>query len=330
MIPHADCGAGAPAGDAGGAAAAGTRHPGHRVGERLWWVHQKPWQHARAGSEGSKRGRHAVLNTPESANSALARTLQCSGCTHPHLVDVCPAPKQGEWLPRLKEIVAQVSETFSQNFTVRAACAPCCVCCACASCCLCCKCAVEVPVRCHGTAARPSRAPQVHLHRCCSGPGALQAGLSSLIMLRPLCLQSVGCAGEVVLHEAPGEDYEKYAIEIRSVLSYVFLVEMMSADLGRLGQRMQAADEACCACCANCKRFVPCGRPPLSSSGTARSCRHLRMPQSRRPGRLFASYNQCRLPDPTAGSSSETARSCRRWMPTGRAAASARCPPSCT
>lgn len=26
---------------------------------------------------------------------------------------------QGEWLPRLKEIVAQVSETFSQNFTVR-------------------------------------------------------------------------------------------------------------------------------------------------------------------------------------------------------------------
>ncbi|PRW39176.1 Structural maintenance of chromosomes 5 [Chlorella sorokiniana] len=49
----------------------------------------------------------------------------------------------GEWLPRLKEIVEQVSETFSQNF------------------------------------------------------------------------MSVGCAGEVVLHEAPGEDYEKYAIEIR-------------------------------------------------------------------------------------------------------------------
>ena len=33
--------------------------------------------------------------------------------------------------------------------------------------------------------------------------------------LRLAALQSVGCAGEVVLHEAPGEDYEKYAIEIR-------------------------------------------------------------------------------------------------------------------
>jgi hypothetical protein len=27
--------------------------------------------------------------------------------------------------------------------------------------------------------------------------------------------KSVGCAGDVVLHEAPGEDFEKYAIEIR-------------------------------------------------------------------------------------------------------------------
>lgn len=30
-----------------------------------------------------------------------------------------PYPLQGEWLPRLKEIVSQVSATFSQNFTVR-------------------------------------------------------------------------------------------------------------------------------------------------------------------------------------------------------------------
>lgn len=120
------------------------------------------------------------------------------------------------------------------------------------------------------------------IDRCCSGPGAPQAGRSSLTQLRPLCLQSVGCAGEVVLHEAPGEDYEKYAIEIRSV-SAIVLVEIFSGR--RWWPRTQGADEACCACCSNAVFRVV--NLPLSSSGTARGCRHLRMPQSRRPGRLF-------------------------------------------
>ena len=119
--------------------------------------------------------------------------------------------------------------------------------------------------------------------------------------------QCVGCAGEVVLHEAPEEDFEHYAIEIRC---------------GR-GVDVRIGVPWVCGWGVGAERTVV-GK---GSSKAAHIClrAHLpRLPACLRPHTLAHS---CR---PAPGSSSATPRRCRRWTPTGRAAASAACRPSST
>lgn len=110
-------------------------------------------------------------------------THPCTHSTPPTLHKL-----QGRWLPRLKEVVASINAIFSENFQVRYNCAG---------------------------GAHPIGSPPLHGRPPL--PGASNVVLPSQPLALPPTLprQSVGCAGDVVLHEAPEEDFEHYAIEIR-------------------------------------------------------------------------------------------------------------------
>ena len=204
----------------------------------------------------------------------------------------------------------------------------------------CWRCCEPANTRCTAPGSPPDASPgPPDSHWLCHAQSVGRAGgvalhsppAHSSLCSRPLFSgpQSVGCAGDVVLHEAPGEDFARYGIEIRCVRAGPVRGTWLRAEGGGRREKSARAQPASTACLSTICFVV---RPP-THPGPLRS---IEFRGAEEPlAHLMAcactlTWHPCLLARPPAASSSGTPRSCRRWTPAGRAAASAACPPSST